>query len=212
MLANAWQLLSALVSPSCKWTNSATSLPYYFHCLALQPHRPSRWLCRRHCWAGTPPPPRWQPLPPSGCASALCAECSISWWVSAPDATQDGPAPGAFKFDCPAAFLLSHHTQVDGVSSKVGRCVGSRAWAQLAAHVALSLRWSLALGAAAVPLLLAARAPLCSTVLALGEDVQAEAAGYWLLRTLLVPVQMAAMAAAGVLQVGARRGTACLPD
>ncbi|EFN57503.1 hypothetical protein CHLNCDRAFT_143078 [Chlorella variabilis] len=89
---------------------------------------------------------------------------------------------------------------VDGVSSKVGRCVGSRAWAQLAAHVALSLRWSLALGAAAVPLLLAARAPLCSTVLALGEDVQAEAAGYWLLRTLLVPVQMAAMAAAGVLQ------------
>lgn len=90
--------------------------------------------------------------------------------------------------------------------------MGSRAWAQLAAHVALSLRWSLALGAAAVPLLLAARAPLCSTVLALGEDVQAEAAGYWLLRTLLVPVQMAAMAAAGVLQVGARRGTACLPD
>ena len=88
------------------------------------------------------------------------------------------------------------------MSSQVGRTVGQRAWGELATHVRLSLRWSLALGAAAVPLLLAARVPLCSWLLALSAEVQREAAGYWLLRSLLVPVQMAAMAATGVLQVG----------
>jgi Na+-driven multidrug efflux pump len=91
--------------------------------------------------------------------------------------------------------------QIDGVSSKVGKCVGQRQWHQLATQVTLSLSWSLLLGGAAVPLLLLLRELLCKRLLALGEDVWQEVAPYWVLRALLIPVQMAALAAAGTLQV-----------
>jgi len=91
---------------------------------------------------------------------------------------------------------------VDGVSSKVGRSVGQRDWAALGTHIRLSLSWSLLLGTVAVPLLLAARGPACGWLLGLSEDVQDAAAGYWVLRSAAIPLQLLNMAAAGILQVG----------
>ncbi|KAI3438708.1 hypothetical protein D9Q98_001128 [Chlorella vulgaris] len=89
---------------------------------------------------------------------------------------------------------------IDSVSSKVGRAVGQQAWDELGAHVRLSVHWSLTIGVAAAPLLLAARTPMCSWLLALSSEVQQELAAFWILRSLLVPFQLCSMAAAGVLQ------------
>jgi Na+-driven multidrug efflux pump len=116
-------------------------------------------------------------------------------------------AVGAFAAvgTCVGFACRAFNFLLDGVSSKVGRSVGQRAWGALASHVALSMRWSLLLGAAAVPLLLAAQRPLLSWLLALSGEVQSAAGGYWLIRTFLIPVQLLNMAASGILQVGGGR-------
>lgn len=101
---------------------------------------------------------------------------------------------------CVAFVSRSANFLIDGVSSKVGRSVGQRDWGSLDTHIQLSLRWSLLLGAAAVPLLLASRTPLLAWLLALAPEVQAVAAGYWLVRSAAVPLQLLCMSAAGVLQ------------
>ena len=90
---------------------------------------------------------------------------------------------------------------VDGVSSKVGRCVGQRDWNQLGSHVRLSLGWSLAVGAAAVLPLLAARRPALQMLLGLDSETRRAAAAYWTLRCWLLPLQLLNMAALGILQV-----------
>lgn len=92
---------------------------------------------------------------------------------------------------------------MDGVSSRVGKTVGERAWGELGTHVRLSMRWSALLGAAAVPLMLAARAPLLAGLLGLTDEVQTAAAGYWAVRCAAIPLQLLCMAAAGILQVSA---------
>jgi hypothetical protein len=101
--------------------------------------------------------------------------------------------------------------QIDSVSSKVGRAVGQQAWDELGAHVRLSVHWSLTIGVAAAPLLLAARTPMCSWLLALSSEVQQELSAFWILRSLLVPFQLCSMAAAGVLQVCGCLAPAHLP-
>lgn len=59
----------------------------------------------------------------------------------------------------------------------MGNAVGQRAWAELSSHVQLSVRWSLLLGAAAVPLLLATRGPVLAWLVGLSEEVQVRVAG-----------------------------------
>lgn len=102
---------------------------------------------------------------------------------------------------CVAFAARAANFLVDGVSSKVGAAVGQRAWGQLASDVRLSVRWSLLLGGAAVPLLLAARMPLLSWAVGLSADVQQVAASYWVLRSATIPLQLLCMAGAGILQV-----------
>ena len=103
---------------------------------------------------------------------------------------------------CVAFVARAANFLVDGVSSRVGKTVGQRIWGELATHVQLSVRWSALLGAAAVPLLLALRTPLLAGLLDLAADVQQVAAGYWVVRSAAIPLQLLAMAAAGILQVG----------
>lgn len=103
---------------------------------------------------------------------------------------------------CVAFVARAANFLVDGVSSRVGKTVGQRTWGELATHVQLSVRWSALLGAAAVPLLLVLRQPLLAGLLDLAADVQQVAAGYWVVRSAAIPLQLLAMAAAGILQVG----------
>lgn len=107
---------------------------------------------------------------------------------------------------CVAFVARAANFLVDGVSSKVGAAVGQRAWVELASDVRLSVRWSVLLGGAAVPLLLASRLPLLSWLVGLSADVQQVAAPYWVLRSMALPLQLLCMAGAGILQVGTTAG------
>ena len=121
------------------------------------------------------------------------------------------PALAAFAAvgTCVAFVARAANFLVDGVSARVGKTVGERAWHDLGTHVLLSVRWSAALGAAAVPFLLAVRVPVLDSLLALSGEVQAAAAGYWAVRSAAIPLQLLCMAAAGILQVrGAGAGAA----
>ena len=73
---------------------------------------------------------------------------------------------------CVAFVARAANFLVDGVSSKVGAAVGQRAWGELASDVRVSVRWSVLLGGAAVPLLLATRTPLLAWLVGLSEEVQ----------------------------------------
>ena len=103
---------------------------------------------------------------------------------------------------CVAFVARAANFLVDGVSSRVGKTVGQRAWQELPTHVLLSVRWSALLGVASVPPLLLLRNPLLGGLLDLAGDVQHVAAGYWAVRSAAIPLQLLAMAAAGILQVG----------
>ena len=102
---------------------------------------------------------------------------------------------------CVAFVARAANFLVDGVSSRVGKTVGQRAWSEVPTHVHLSVRWSALLGAASVPPLLLLRRPLLAGLLDLAGDVQQVAAGYWVVRSAAIPLQLLAMAAAGILQV-----------
>lgn len=112
---------------------------------------------------------------------------------------------------CVAFVARAANFLVDGVSSRVGKTVGQRAWGDLATHVRLSVRWSGLLGLAAVPLLLLLRAPLLAGLLGLAGDVQHVAAGYWVVRCAAIPLQLLGMAAAGILQVTSGQQQCRLP-
>ncbi|PRW58447.1 MATE efflux family [Chlorella sorokiniana] len=101
---------------------------------------------------------------------------------------------------CVAFVARAANFLVDGVSSRVGKTVGQRAWSELPTHVHLSVRWSALLGIISVPPLLLLRRPLLAGLLDLAGDVQQVAAGYWVVRSAAIPAQLLAMAAAGILQ------------